>query len=155
MQTRPNSRTGVFDGLRVPYAAARARGGDAHLRPHLPIRLQHEDCSAEAIGLVDSGADVNVLPLAVGSLLGLDWSGAFTPLRLSGNFGRYEARAVILDVSIGGLPTTRLSFAWTRTDDVPLLLGQVNFFTEFDVCFFRSRGFLEVRRRSHPSAAST
>ena len=32
-----------------------------------------------------------------------------------------------------------------RPDAVPLLLGQTNFFDEFDVCFFRSRAEFEVR----------
>jgi hypothetical protein len=30
-------------------------------------------------------------------------------------------------------------FAWTQATTVPLILGQVNFFMEFDVCFYRSR----------------
>jgi len=30
-------------------------------------------------------------------------------------------------------------FAWTRAENVPLILGQVNFFMEFDVCFYRSQ----------------
>jgi hypothetical protein len=43
------------------------------------------------------------------------------------------------------LPPVRLAFAWAHTDAVSVILGQVNCFLEFDVCFFRFRGFFEVR----------
>ena len=42
----------------------------------------------------------------------------------------------------------RLAFAWTRSDEVPLLLGQVNFFMEFDVCFYRSRYAFDLRPKN-------
>jgi hypothetical protein len=38
----------------------------------------------------------------------------------------------------------QLVFAWTRATNVPLLLGQVNFFMEFDVCFYCSQLSFEV-----------
>ena len=41
----------------------------------------------------------------------------------------------------------RQAFAWTRTSDVPLLLGQVNFFQNFDVCFYRSELVFDIRPR--------
>jgi len=49
---------------------------------------------------------------------------------------------------IGDLPVVKLAFAWIRTNDVPLILGQTNFFMEFDVCFYRSRLEFEVKPRS-------
>ena len=33
----------------------------------------------------------------------------------------------------------RLAFAWVKSPGVPLILGQTNFFLEFDVCFYRSK----------------
>jgi hypothetical protein len=32
-----------------------------------------------------------------------------------------------------------LAFAWAQEESMSVLLGQVNFFLEFDVCFFRAR----------------
>jgi hypothetical protein len=64
---------------------------------------------------------------------------------LSGNLAACEARALIVSAVVGNFPAARLAFAWARTDAVPVLLGQVNFFMEFDVCFYRSRSFFEVR----------
>jgi hypothetical protein len=49
---------------------------------------------------------------------------------------------------IGELPAVRLAFAWVRESGVPLILGQTNFFMEFDVCFYRSRLEFEVKPKS-------
>ncbi len=96
-------------------------------------------------GLLDTGASINVLPHSVGSQLGFVWNQQTTPLRLTGNLANLEARAVIVAATIGQFPAKRLAFAWTLAEEVPVILGQVNFFLEFDVCFFRSMGWYEVR----------
>ena len=41
--------------------------------------------------------------------------------------------------------TATHAFAWTQAAEVPLLLGQVNFFMEFDVCFFRAQAAFEIK----------
>ena len=41
-----------------------------------------------------------------------------------------------------------MAFAWAQSDAVGIILGQVNFFLEFDVCFFRSRASFEVRPKT-------
>lgn len=52
---------------------------------------------------------------------------------------------MVLLAAVSSFPAVRLAFAWAQTDDVSVILGQVNFFLEFDVCFFRSRALFEVR----------
>ncbi|TRU46415.1 MAG: hypothetical protein EWV49_17045 [Microcystis aeruginosa Ma_QC_Ch_20071001_S25] len=47
---------------------------------------------------------------------------------------------------IGNLEPVRLAFAWAQVSQVPLILGQTNFFREFDVCFQRSRCTIEIIR---------
>lgn len=64
---------------------------------------------------------------------------------MSGNLASVEARVAVLAAVVGGFPPVRLAFGWARTDEVSVILGQVNFFMEFDVCFFRSRGVFEVK----------
>jgi hypothetical protein len=123
--------------------------GPASLAPLLPIVLTAAR-SISVSGLLDTGATVNVLPYAVGEQLGAVWEKQTTPVILSGNLAACEARALIVSAVVGNLPAVRLAFAWARTDDVPILLGQVNFFMEFDVCFYRSRSILEVRPKHSP-----
>lgn len=109
----------------VPVANAR---GETTLRPHLSLVLTHHSRSIETIGLLDTGADVNVLPYHVGLALGAIWADLTTSLQLSGNLAGEEARGLLLTATIGSFAPTRLVFAWTRAEHVPLILGQINFF---------------------------
>jgi len=76
--------------------------------------------------------------------LGAQWDPRKTTLRLGGTFAGTPAMPLLLMAKIGDFPPTRLAFAWCGTDEVPLIFGQTNFFMEFDVCFFRSRGEFSV-----------
>jgi hypothetical protein len=49
---------------------------------------------------------------------------------------------------IGDFAPVRLAFAWVKTNQVPLILGQTNFFMEFDICFYRSTLEFEIQPRS-------
>lgn len=120
------------------------RLGEASLRPLLPITLVHQGHSIDAVGLLDTGAMVNVLPYQLGQTLGAVWEEQTTPLRLTGNLAQHEARVLLVSAAVGTFSPVQLAFAWTRSEGVPLLLGQVNFFMEFDVCFYRSQLAFEV-----------
>ncbi len=122
--------------------------GEPGRQPYAPILVTWQEKTVSAHGLVDSGAATNVLPFDLGIELGLDWSEQKTPLRLTGNLGKHESRAVLLTATVHDFAPVMLAFAWTQMPKVPLILGQVNFFAEFDICFFRSRGVFEIRPRS-------
>jgi hypothetical protein len=79
-------------------------------------------------------------------LLGATWEEQTVRLPLAGNLARVEARGLFVHVQIGNLEPVRLAFAWTQASHLPLILGQTNFFREFDVCFQRSRRMIEVIR---------
>jgi len=97
------------------------------------------------MGLADSGASINVLPHEVGLRLGFVWGQQTTSVPLSGNLVGVEARVITLNATVGPFSPVLLAFAWAQVDKVPVILGQVNFFMEFDVCFFRSRSVVEVK----------
>ena len=42
----------------------------------------------------------------------------------------------------------RLAFAWVNVENAPFILGQTNFFMEFDVHFYRSRLEFEIESKS-------
>jgi hypothetical protein len=119
--------------------------GAASSLPYLPFTLSHQDKSLSVSGLLDTGATVNVLPYDIGRQLGAVWDQQTTPVHLTGNLARFEARVLIVSATVGEFAPVRLAFAWTRANNVPLILGQVNFFLEFDVCFFRSQKVFEVK----------
>lgn len=129
---------------RYPFVSSDAALGEAGFRPYLPLRLTSQKGSVIASGLLDTGASVNVLPYSVGVELGYEWERQTTALSLTGNLAQYEARVALVQAIVGQFEPVRLVFAWTQATDVPLILGQVNFFMEFNVCFYRSRLQFEV-----------
>ena len=89
------------------------------------------------MALLDTGASVNVLPYEIGLQLGAVWEEQTVPIALSGNLGDSEARGVVLSGEIANFTPILLAFAWTQSNDAPVILGHLNFFAEFNVCFYR------------------
>jgi hypothetical protein len=58
------------------------------------------------------------------------------------------ARAVVVQAVVGQFEPVQLVFAWTKATSIPLLLGQVNFFIESDVCFHRWQLNFEVNPKN-------
>ncbi len=131
-----------------PFVVADPAFGEASRLPYLPITLRLQDRSITVSSLLDTGSAVNVLPHEVGLQLGAVWEHQTTSVRLTGNLANEPARVLTLMGSVVNLPSVRLVFAWTRVTGVPVILGQVNFFIEFDVCFYRSRSIFEVKVKS-------
>ena len=115
--------------------------------PFLPLKLSRENETAEVLGLIDSGATINVLPYQVGLKLGAVWENQMRLSQLAGNLGNYESRGLILTAQIADFELVKLAFAWTKAENVPVILGQTNFFSLFDVCFFRQDNEFEIKMR--------
>ncbi|MEC4817241.1 MAG: aspartyl protease family protein [Scytonema sp. PMC 1069.18] len=135
----------MVDAQRFPYKIIDSSLGMVDRMPYLPLTLSLDGQSLNTEGLLDTGASVNVLPYELGMQLGLIWENEKLSVVLAGNLARFEARAVIVDAQISSFPMVNLAFAWTQATDVPLILGQANFFFEFEVCFFRARSEFEIR----------
>lgn len=102
--------------------------------PFVPVCFDSANGRLHRRALVDSGASVNVLPFTLGLELGAQWDIA-PELPLAGNLGAYPAKAIVTNCFVDDFPAKRLAFAWSRSDDVPVILGQTNFFEQFHVCF--------------------
>ena len=139
----------MADPKRFSFSAAAGASRESSSLPFLPLSLQHGGApSIQVEGLLDTGATVNVLPYGVGLQLGAVWSESAPLVRLTGNLAQLNAQALLVTAQVAEFPPVRLAFAWTRSDEVPLLLGQVNFFMEFDVCFYRSRYAFDLRPKN-------
>jgi len=125
----------MVDTQRFPYKIIDSSLGLVDQMPYLPLVLSLNGQSLNTQGLLDTGASVNVLPYELGLQLGLIWEDETLSVMLAGNLARFEARAVIVDAQVSLFSMVNLAFAWTQATDVPLILGQANFFFEFDVCF--------------------
>lgn len=133
--------------MRVPYSTTSPTQDEVDSLPRLPLVLRQGNHIVHVAGLVDSGATVSVLPYRIGIQLGAVWDDQKAVIRLTGNLGGLAAQPVFPMVEIGDFVPVRLAFAWSRRDDVPLILGQMNFFMEFEVCFYRWQMEFEVKPR--------
>ncbi|MCB9452385.1 MAG: retroviral-like aspartic protease [Anaerolineaceae bacterium] len=131
---------------RFPYIAANDL--PISLMPRLPLTLTYGGQSVEVVGLLDTGAAINVLPYHVGLTLGAVWEEQTTVVPLVGSLGQAESRALVVVASHSQITSgegVRLVFAWTQLETAPVIFGQMNFFLEFDVCFYRSQSLFDVR----------
>ena len=134
---------------RFPFTPMDADKAGVNKMPFLPLTLIYTEREVAASGLLDSGATVNVLPYSLGEQLGLVWEQQRTAVILSGNMARVPARGVLVSAMVGAFAPVRLAFAWAQTDEVPLILGQANFFAEFDVCFLRSQAVFDIKPKAN------
>jgi hypothetical protein len=135
------------DSERFNFSVAEQALGESGLMPFLPITLHHQSSATTTLGLLDTGATVNVMPYHIGVGLGAVWNQESATLKLSGNLARLEASPLLVSAVVGQFKPVRLAFAWVQTDEVPLILGQINFFMQFDVCFYRSQQAFEIKSK--------
>lgn len=138
----------MLDGKRFPFIERTNSLGLSSTLPYLAIALTYRDRSVEATALLDTGASVNVLPYDIGLQLGVVWEEQTVPIQLSGNLAQTEARGLVLSATVAEFPSVLLAFAWTQSREAPLILGHMNFFAEFDVCFYRADLAFELRPRA-------
>lgn len=133
---------------RFPFITRSNSLGVSSTMPYLPLRLTYGNCSLEVMGLLDTGASVNVLPYDIGLQLGAVWEEQTVPVQLSGNLARMSARGLVVSATVAEFSPVLLAFAWTESREAPLILGHTNFFAEFDVCFYRTDLAFELRPRT-------
>jgi hypothetical protein len=131
--------------MRFEYSTTSPTQNEFDSLPRLSLLLYREGRIVESIGLVDSGATVNVLPYELGLQLGGAWEDRQAVIQLAGNLGNQQAIPFTATAQIGEFSPVELVFAWSRSPNVPLILGQTNFFLEFNVCFYRSTSEFEVK----------
>lgn len=133
--------------MRFKYSTTDSSQNEFDSLPRLPLILRNKERAVEVVGLVDSGATVNVLPYDIGIQLGGNWDKRKAIIRLAGNLGERAAMPLFAMGEIGDFAPVRLAFAWVKSNQVPLILGQTNFFLEFDICFYRSQLEFEIQPR--------
>jgi hypothetical protein len=138
----------MASSARFSYSTFSDAHGATLLRPIIPIDLTYVNRVMTANALLDTGADANILPYSLGVELGRDWDKEKPISGISGNLSQSEARAIILTVTIAPFDPLRMLFIWVKTDIARVILGQINFFQEFDVCFFASAEKFELQRKT-------
>lgn len=136
---------------RFPYIPFGASGPISDLKPLVPIRLGLNRTALDVNALVDSGASVSVLPWSVGLRFGEDWDLLGNSCPVGGIAGGVPGKILVLVGTVATFPAVPLAFSWVKSDAIPIIVGQTNFFMYFDVFFARNRSFFEVQ----PAAAAS
>lgn len=134
----------MLDGQRYSFTERTDSLGRSVIMPYLPLILTLGDRSLEVMALLDTGASVNVLPYEIGVQIGAVWGNQTVSVPLSGNLARSDSRGLVMSGKIAQFSPVLLAFAWTEMRDTPVILGHMNFFAEFSVCFYRHELAFEV-----------
>lgn len=134
----------MTEKLSFPYVVRTEYIPDLVARPFLPVTLNYGQVEIQTMALLDSGADINVLPYQVGLELGADWDAPSVIEDLQGLGGGIKAKRIVVDLYVETWPGIRQIFAWAHDDEIPVILGQIDFFQNVDVCFHKSRNSFDV-----------
>jgi hypothetical protein len=139
----------MLNGQRYSFTERTDSLGRSVIMPYLPLTLAVGARSLEVTALLDTGASVNVLPYEIGIQLGAVWDNQTVSIPLSGNLARSESRGLVVSAAISHFPPILLGFAWTKLKDTPVILGHMNFFAEFNACFYRHELAFEICPRKN------
>ncbi len=116
--------------VKFPYQPIK----DDLFMPYAWVRLSFGNTFWDEWALVDSGAEINVIPFSVGVKLGLDWNTSEDGPTIGGSASG-ATKTVELTVTIGSFTNVSMSFCWLSHDNVRVLLGEQDFFENFAVYF--------------------
>jgi hypothetical protein len=126
----------MIDAQRFPFTERLDEFGTPDAVPSVAFNCDLPKQFDRSIRIVGYWGKCKCLPHDVGVRLGAVWEEQTTSVLLAGNLAPVEARGLVVSAEIRPFAPIRLVFAWSQTNDVPLLLGRMNFFLEFDVCFY-------------------
>jgi hypothetical protein len=121
--------------ISFPYLKERSRIFGVVTRPIARVILQRK---YPQWMYVDSGADMSLIPLSVGRLIGLTRT---REDRLQKIFGisRSSVSIIVKKISMRvGSSEFNARVAWSQDEEVPLLLGRMDVFPKFTVTFKES-----------------
>ena len=134
----------MLNGQRYSFTERRDSLGRSVIMPYLPLVLTLRNRSLEVMALLDTGTSVNVLPYEIGLQLGAVWENQTLSMPLTGNLARSDSRGLVVSGTIAPFSPVLLGCAWAEMRDMPVILGHMNFFAEFNVCFYRHELAFEI-----------
>lgn len=114
-------------------------------RPVASVILQNGSMNVQVQFYIDSGADLTMIPFRFGRALGLEHAPTDAVRELRGVSGvgiPYVLKNVVLNF---GERTIAARVAWTLVEDVPLLLGRIDIFNQFEITFNESKGWIDFK----------
>lgn len=124
-------------------------------RPVANVILENNDLRVETSMYIDSGADLTMIPLRFGRALGLKQASSDIIRELRGISGSgipYLLKEIVLILN-GETLTVRV--AWALVEEVPLLLGRVDVFNQFQIIFDEQKGYVDFKKHGSKRTKST
>jgi hypothetical protein len=103
-------------------------------RPVATVNLKGPENEVPTEMIVDSGADISIIPFELGSYLGLQIEKNEDVKSLGGIAGGIPVVYRHIKMEIDELVISA-KIAWSLIEDVPAILGRLNIFDEFDIEF--------------------
>jgi hypothetical protein len=118
--------------ISFPYLKEHSRIFGVVTRPIARVTLQRK---YPQWMYVDSGADISLIPLSVGRLIGLTQIQGDRHQKIFG-ISRSSISIIVKKISMRIGPSEfNARVAWSQTEEVPLLLGRMDVFLKFSVTF--------------------
>ena len=123
--------------VEFPYRKEKSSTFGVIFRPVAKVILEDE---FDQWLYVDSGADITLIPLSVGDLIGLRRL-KHDRLRKIMGVGKSSVPIILKTISMGiGSMSFCARVAWCQVEDVPPLLGRTDVFSKFSVTFKEKEG---------------
>ncbi|MEI6731275.1 MAG: hypothetical protein WCK90_01200 [archaeon] len=137
--------------LNFKYKRVKRPNGIEIKSPMVPITLSGKGAKYEFIALLDSGADISVIPLDVAELLNADLSGKKEEVTGIGGFAEAIQTTLNLEISRPHEPYSftipvKVLLTKTNTEDVPILLGRAGFFDKFEITFDQKNERIHLKK---------
>ena len=136
--------------VRLPFQVVRSPRRGLLRRPVIPATLSGPRGTYRSVFLLDSGADLSLVPQSVGQRLGLSVSGA--PMGRCGGIGEgaiaYHLCHVALHIEHLAF---RIRIGWCTAETPHFILGRLDVFDLLDIEFRQSADCIILRPSSEPA----
>jgi len=133
--------------IEFPFERRQSQRFGAIFKPIIPVRISGPIRAVNVFMLVDSGADLSILPYSVGETLGLQFD-IGTRSEVQG-IGEGAVPYVLgeVELQLSGI-ALRVRIGWALIEEVPFLLGRLDVFRELAIEFREFENKIVIRHRS-------
>jgi predicted aspartyl protease len=135
--------------MNFKYKSLPRKDGPPRKTPTIPVTFIGPEESIDIIAILDSGADISVLPMEVGELLGLDLTKNRSPCSGIGGEVDTAENQVRVRISQGHENYTfaiPVKVVLDPNASIPVLIGRDGFFEKFEITFDEKRERISLKR---------
>jgi len=120
--------------IEFPFEKAETESLGQILKPLIRVTITGPECSADALMMLDSGADISMIPYSLGEIIGLKLDMS-TRSEVHG-IGEGTVPRVLNQVTLRvGDIEFPARIGWALIEEVPFILGRLDVFSRFAIEF--------------------